>query len=251
MSPIQLFTLLISCWILLSLPTLLLGFTKWDPVGRKGSAGIAPYMNSRVAWIVIESPALLVFPLIYLTSGNHHIIGNISLAIWIAHYAHRTIIWPLIVPREKSQVSVMLCASAFIFNCINGALWGWFMGYFADYPPDWMADPRFILGFGVVIAGAALNISSDYKLYRARSQARDTYVIPRGGMFELVSSPHLLGEIVEWVGFAIMVWASPGLAFALWTAANLIPRAIWRHRWYKEQFPEYPENRRALIPYLI
>lgn len=38
------------------------------------------------------------------------------------------------------------------------------------------------------------------------------------------------------------------LAFALWTAANLIPRALWRHRWYRQTFPDYPPSRRAVIP---
>jgi hypothetical protein len=30
-----------------------------------------------------------------------------------------------------------------------------------------------------------------------------TYHIPRGGLFELVSAPHFLGEILEWFGFAM------------------------------------------------
>ena len=39
-----------------------------------------------------------------------------------------------------------------------------------------------------------------------------------------------------------------GLAFCVFTAANLIPRALSNHRWYRENFPDYPANRRALIP---
>jgi 3-oxo-5-alpha-steroid 4-dehydrogenase 1 len=30
--------------------------------------------------------------------------------------------------------------------------------------------------------------------------------------------------------------------------ANLIPRAISTHRWYHEKFPDYPADRRVLIP---
>ena len=45
-----------------------------------------------------------------------------------------------------------------------------------------------------------------------------------------------------------MAWSLPALAFAMWTAANLIPRALWRHRWYREKFPDYPPSRRAVIP---
>jgi hypothetical protein len=57
--------------------------------------------------------------------------------------------------------------------------------------------------------------------------------------------------MIEWAGFALATWSLSGLAFALWTAANLVPRAISHHRWYREKFPDYPAERRALIPYLL
>ena len=73
----------------------------------------------------------------------------------------------------------------------------------------------------------------------------------RGGAFELVSCPNYLGEILEWCGWALATWSWPGLAFALYTIANLAPRAVTHHRWYRETFPDYPPKRRALVPYLF
>ena len=32
---------------------------------------------------------------------------------------------------------------------------------------------------------------------------------------------------------------------------NLVPRAFATQRWYRERFPEYPRERKALIPYLL
>ena len=46
-------------------------------------------------------------------------------------------------------------------------------------------------------------------------------------------------------------WSLPGAAFALYTAANLLPRALASHSWYREQFPDYPAQRRALLPFLL
>ena len=43
-------------------------------------------MNSRWGWFVMELPALLVFPVIYFLSPHHHFVGNIAVAMWIAHY---------------------------------------------------------------------------------------------------------------------------------------------------------------------
>jgi hypothetical protein len=70
-------------------------------------------------------------------------------------------------------------------------------------------------------------------------------------LFEWISCPNLFGEIVEWFGFALMCWSLPALSFAIWTAANLIPRALSHHAWYRGHFPDYPQARRAVIPFVL
>ncbi|MFC1990171.1 hypothetical protein ACFLVW_06425 [Chloroflexota bacterium] len=40
----------------------------------------------------------------------------------------------------------------------------------------------------------------------------------------------------------------PGLAFAVWTMANLVPRARAHHAWYHKHFPDYPAGRKVLVP---
>ena len=50
-------------------------------------------------------------------------------------------------------------------------------------------------------------------------------MVPHGPLFRLVSCPNYFGEIVDWSGFALATWSPGGLLFALWTAANLVPRA--------------------------
>jgi protein-S-isoprenylcysteine O-methyltransferase Ste14 len=100
-------------------------------------------------------------------------------------------------------------------------------------------------------AGYALNRRSDRTLRTLRAPGETGYRIPRGGGFRWVSSPNYLGEIVEWLGWALATWSPAGLAFAVYTAANLAPRAVDNHRWYREKFPDYPADRRALVPYVM
>ncbi|MQY67097.1 MAG: hypothetical protein GH159_02080 [Dehalococcoidia bacterium] len=50
------------------------------------------------------------------------------------------------------------------------------------------------------------------------------------------------------VPWSTSTWSLPGLAFAVWTAANLVPRAHSHHAWYRQRFPDYPPRRRALLP---
>jgi protein-S-isoprenylcysteine O-methyltransferase Ste14 len=88
-------------------------------------------------------------------------------------------------------------------------------------------------------------------LLRLKKANPDDYSIPRGGLFRWVSCPNYLGEIVEWLGWALLTWSPAGLAFAAWTMANLVPRARAHHRWYRERFSDYPTKRKALVPGLF
>jgi 3-oxo-5-alpha-steroid 4-dehydrogenase 1 len=96
-----------------------------------------------------------------------------------------------------------------------------------------------------------INKISDEKLRHFRKESPSEYIVPHGWLFNYISSPHYFGEIIEWGGWALMTFSLPGLAFFLFTFANLFPRAISSHQWYKKNFPEYPSGRKAIIPFLV
>jgi steroid 5-alpha reductase family enzyme len=110
---------------------------------------------------------------------------------------------------------------------------------------------HFVLGMLVFVAGFLLHVHSDRIIRNLRRPGEAGYRIPQGGMFRWVSSPHYLGEIIQWTGWAILTWSWAGVAFALFTFCNLAPRAISNHRWYRERFAEYPDRRRILVPGLF
>ena len=101
------------------------------------------------------------------------------------------------------------------------------------------------------LGGFAINQHSDFILLHLRRPGETGYKIPYGGLYRLVSCPNYLGELLEWIGWAILTWSLGGLTFALWTAANLIPRAVAHHRDYHRRFPEYPTERKAVLPFLL
>jgi hypothetical protein len=84
-----------------------------------------------------------------------------------------------------------------------------------------------------------------------RNGSRQEYVLPTGWLFNYISCPHYFGEIIEWGGWAIITWSLPGFAFFLFTFANLFPRAMSSHQWYKKKFSDYPSGRKAVIPFVI
>ena len=199
----------------------------------------------------MELPALATLPVIYLAGGGGPAVNDVLVGAWLTHYAHRALIWPWLAQRHSSAMPAATVAAGFGFNVVNGLLFGWFLTRLADYPAGWLGDGRFVAGAGVMLAGAALNVWSDYYLARLRNATPGQPVLPGKFAFRLVSCPNLAGEMLEWAGFALMSWSLPGLSFAVWTWANLIPRALWRRRWYRERFDDYPKGRRAALPWLL
>lgn len=51
-----------------------------------------------------------------------------------------------------------------------------------------------------------------------------------GGLFTYVSGANFLGEIIEWIGFALACWSLPALAFAFFSLCFLGLRAFHHHR---------------------
>ncbi len=143
----------------------------------------------------------------------------------------------------------MVVGSGMAFNVLNGYLNGrWLFTFGPDRGATWLSDPRFLIGVILFAGGFAGHVDADRRLRAIRPAGTSDYGVPRGGLFTWVSCPNYLSEIVEWSGWALATWSLPGLAFAMWTAANLAPRARAHHRWYRDQFDEYPGRRRALLP---
>lgn len=139
----------------------------------------------------------------------------------------------------------------FGFNVANSLLHGAYLFFLSGgYLDSWLFDPRFIAGATLFACGYVINRRSDAILLRLRTTGDSRYKIPYGSMYQWISCPNYLGEIILWVGWAIATWSLPGLAFSLWTIANLAPRAKAHHLWYKDNFADYPTSRRALVPWL-
>jgi 3-oxo-5-alpha-steroid 4-dehydrogenase 1 len=221
------------------------------PYGRHARGGWGPTIPSRVGWVVMESPAVLAFLLFYLAGSHRADPAPLALlALWQTHYVYRAFFFPFAMRADGKRMPVVVATMAFAFNVLNAWINARWIAELGDYPEAWLVEPRFIIGAAVFLVGLGTNVRSDRRLMALRGPGETGYKIPRGGMHEWVSSPNYLGEIVEWLGWALATWSLPGLAFAVFTIANLGPRALHHHEWYRRTFPEYPRRRKALIPFL-
>jgi 3-oxo-5-alpha-steroid 4-dehydrogenase 1 len=220
------------------------------PYGRHIRQGWGPTLDSRLGWFLMEMPAVLVFGGIWLLFTKPAITPLVLLLIWQVHYCHRVFIYPWTL-KKGGKMPLLILLMAVIFNTSNGYLNAWSIAAHADkYDLNWLLGPQFLVGFVLFFAGMALNKVSDRQLARLRETGAG-YQIPHGLGYRWVSCPNYLGEIIQWTGWAILTWSLAGWIFAIWTVANLAPRAIAHHRWYRETFSDYPPQRRALIPYLL
>lgn len=221
------------------------------PYGRHARSGWGPTIPARAGWILMETPASLGFLAIYLAGDHRSSAAPLALlALWQLHYVHRAFIYPFRMRAGGKTMPASVVAMAVAFNGWNAYINARWISHLGDYPSSWLAGPRFLLGTSLFLAGMAVNVWADTVLLGLRRPGEKGYRVPRGGLFELVACPNYLGEIVEWLGFALAAWSLPGLAFAIYTAANIGPRAFSHLAWYRKELPDYPKDRKALIPYL-
>ena len=240
-------------WTLLALALVPYQLRTTAPYGRHARTDWGPSISNQLGWCLMELVSLIVFAGLFLMGSNGKTAPMwVFFALWTAHYINRSLIFPWRTRTQGKSIPVAIVGSAAAFNIVNAGLNGLYLGWVGDiYPASWLTDPRFIVGLVVYAAGAAINLWSDNKLIGLRAGGKQGYSVPQGGLFNWVSCPNHLGEIIQWSGFALMCWNLPALSFAVWTAANLIPRAMSHHAWYRRTFADYPQDRRAVIPTLL
>ncbi len=246
------FDTLTLAWIALAVVLFPIQLFVTAPYGRHMRGGWGPAISNRLGWFLMEIVSLALFVGLFLTgSAPKGTPAWIFFALWVLHYTNRSLIFPWRTHTGGKTIPVLIVAWAICFNLMNAGLNGTWLGARATYPDSWLSDPRFLAGLVIFVAGAATNLWADNRLIALRSGTATGYAIPRGGLFERISCPNLFGEIVQWFGFALMCWNLPALSFAVWTASNLLPRALSHHAWYRARFADYPAGRKALIPFVL
>lgn len=232
-----------------------------SPYGRFASDRFGLSFDPRLGWFLMELPASLAFLTFFLRGPRRfEPVPLVLAAVWCVHYANRGFFFPLSIRSPKgarASFSIVVMAVGWVVTSMHGYLNGAYFSTYGDhYATAWLADPRFLAGLAIYAVSLALNIHSDAIIRNLRTREEvergdKAYRVPSGGLFRWVTSPSYLTELSAWAGFAVMTWSLAGVFILAVSAANLVPRALSTHRWYRERFPDYPAERRALIPYLF
>ncbi|MBQ1938274.1 MAG: DUF1295 domain-containing protein [Bacteroidales bacterium] len=216
-----------------------------------------PAVNNKLGWVLMEAPVFIVMLLLWAMSDRRtDAIRLVMLILFQLHYFQRSFIFPFLI-RGKGKMPLSIMLMAFLFNTLNAFMQGGWL--FFESPDEyygaglsWLTDPRFIIGVTVFLGGMLINIHSDSVIRNLRKEGDTRHYLPTKGFFRYVTSANYFGEFVEWVGFAILTWSFSGAVFAIWTFANLAPRAARIYERYKQEFPEQLDTKKVkrIIPFI-
>ena len=246
----------LSFWLVIAVITFFLLMFLPAPYGRHEKRGWGPRLSVRLGWILMECPCVILmstFLVIRISSDEPLASVVFSFYIfWTIHYLHRSCIWPQRAHITGKKMPLFIVMMGIVFNVVNTLFNAeWIFNLKPEgYSYQWQWSLQFCVGAILFVGGMVTNLRADNVLFELRRKSKSEYDIPEGPLFRWSSCPNYAGEIVEWIGWAVMTWSLAGLSFAIWTAANLVPRAYAHHRWYHEKFPHYPKQRRALIPFV-
>jgi len=241
------FEILLLYWI--ALPLLIFPFLLRfrAPYGRHSKSSWGPMIDNHWGWFWMEVPALLTFPLIAVFGPREKdLLSWILIGLWSLHYFNRVVIFPFRIKTRGKKMPLLIAISAIFFNLMNGFVNGYYIGFINGQSGS-LTSLLVVTGVALFGIGFAINNIADSKLIKLRKQNAG-YQIPKGWLFDLISCPNHFGEIIEWIGFAIVARNPAAMSFAVWTFCNLAPRAKNHHDWYHEKFEDYPKNRKVLIP---
>jgi len=223
-------------------------------------------INNKLAWVLMEVPVFLLmfgflFYKVFVEKNGINEIGItriVIFAIFQTHYLQRAFIFPFLM-KGKSKMPLSVMFMGVFFNIANATMQGYWLFFesynYADrYLIGWLSSPWFIVGTALFLFGFVVNLRSDYIIRHLRKSPEDTkHYLPKGGMFKYVTSANYFGEIIEWLGFAILTCSLSGFVFFVWTFANLVPRAYHIHKKYREEFAGEikDKNLKAVIPFVF
>eukprot|EP00924_Labyrinthula_sp_SR-Ha-C_P008509 snap_masked-scaffold_32-processed-gene-2.20-mRNA-1 protein AED:0.17 eAED:0.17 QI:0/-1/0/1/-1/1/1/0/270 len=218
-------------------------------------------VDPRLGWFVMELPAPISFVYTVIINPSPEQLSFERLFfyfLFLRHYINRTFYFPLtlrVSPGKKANFSFSVVSIGTSFNTLHGYLNAKYLSSPNLSPQlsnlDIFSKPYFIIGLVLYELGFWGLIYHESVIRNLRKPGEQTYKIPKGGLFNYISNATYFCEILAWFAWSLMILNPAGFFIFSVSCVNLIPRAFKQHNWYKQKFEDYPENRKAFVPFLF
>lgn len=210
-------------------------------------------IDNKIGWVLMEAPALvpIAYTLAALSLGNLVIL---FMSLYALHYVYRSFIFPALL-KGNSKMPLAITAMGATFNFTNSTL---LCASVVAFPKESYTDIcsyagnwNFWLGIVLFFMGMYTHMKADHTIRNLRKPGDTNHYLPKGGLFDYVTSANYFGELLEWTGFAILLCNPAAWMFVWWTAANLVPRAHAINKKYRAEFGnEQVGKRKRVIPFI-
>jgi len=217
-------------------------------------------IRSKWGWWLMETPVFVAMSVIYGISlymgiKPFNVVTSFILCLFLLHYGQRCFVFPLLM-KGQSKMPLSVVFFGIFFNFCNAFMQGCWLFIICPndmYPLSWFWSPQFITGTVIFFFGMTVNMHSDRIIRKLRKSKEDNnYYLPKGFLFERINSSNYFGELLEWLGFAILTLSPAGFVFFCWAFANLVPRskAVY-NRYYQFFGKDFTKlNRWKIFPYI-
>lgn len=180
--------------------------------------------------------------------------AKIAAVCWSFHYAKRVL--------ETIFVHRFSNATMPLFNLFKNCSYYWgFTAYVAYHINHPLFTPpphlQMLLGLAIFMLCELGNLSTHLLFRNLRPAGTTVRKIPKPDgnsfnfLFNYVSCPNYTYEVAAWIGFSIMTSCLPAAFFAFIGLGQMTLWALAKDRNYRKEFPDYPKNRKAIIPFIL
>ena len=210
-------------------------------------------INNKLGWVLMECPALIpiAYTIVALTPSA---LAILFMSLYALHYVYRSFIFPALL-KGNSKMPLAITAMGATFNFTNSTL---LCASVVAFPKESYTDIcsyagnwNFWLGIVLFFMGMYTHMKADHTIRNLRKPGDTNHYLPKGGLFDYVTSANYFGELLEWTGFAILLCNPAAWMFVWWTAANLVPRAHAINKKYRAEFGnEQVGKRKRVLPFI-
>lgn len=232
---------------------------------------LGPQIAWRTVFLIEYLGPLIIHPIFYYWQRfvygerfEHTLVQKIIFVTFLIHFVKRELETAFIHKFSLATMPLLnLFKNCFHYWMISGAL----VGYFVYCPVSWASSSRLgrvlyrhnALNWSpavltvICVAWLAAEVSNflvHVNLASLRKKGSTERKIPYGYGFTRVSCPNYFFEAVGWFLLSLL---SFNWAVALFFAVGSLQMYVWavkKHKRYLREFPDYPANRKAMVPFV-
>jgi len=210
-------------------------------------------LPSRVGMFIIYFPAFCAT--IYYGKFMSTFGTDVSNREWILtsaltlHFAKR-LAEVLFLHKYSGEVDISIASTIGVFYAVSSVS----RLYYQQLIPESFYEPyKNVLSLGMLMygVGQAGNFYHHYLQSTWKRGKDKKYVIPHGGLFEYVACPHYFFEIISFWGLTLISQDIIGIFGTFAVMGNVGGRSVATSKYYRKKLPNYPEDRRNIIPFLF